>query len=154
MYLYTLSWKTVWISYILLYVHKAVSVNNMWHTHLCWALILEKTCSKNTLRLQSPAFICYFYVFKKAHQILVWGSVPVNCIMVSGGVWSNSYFCAFSYFFLVPSLCSAHRVSKAQLRNSCWMFSCLLVLYLLFKSYSEYRIINVIVSIPLAIKVF
>lgn len=77
-------------------------------------------------------------------------------------MWLHSYFCAFSYFVPLPLLCSAHRMSRAQLRNSCWMFCCLLVPYkalcliycLLFKSYSEHRIINVLVSIPLAIKVF
>lgn len=117
-----------WISCILLCVHKTLSVNIIGHSHMCWALIL--TCCKKHIRAAESNIYLLCLHFLKGPLDFSWGSVPVT-ILWSLRVWSHSFCCAFPYFVLVPlvplALCSAPKMSRAQLRNSCWMFCHLLV---------------------------
>lgn len=147
-----------WISWILLCVHKTVSVNNIGHTHLCWALILTR-CEKHVRAAESNINMLCLY-FLKSPSDFSWGSVPVTMLW-SLRVWSHSFCCAFPYFFVVPCslFCTKNEQgsAKKQLLNvlspPCSLQGSVPD-FELFKSYSEYRITNVIVSIPLAIKMF
>lgn len=67
-----------WISCILLCVHKTVSVNNIGHTHLCWALIL--TCCKKHIRAAGSSIYLLCLYFLKGPSDFSWGSVPVTIL--------------------------------------------------------------------------